>query len=1089
MSALKENQIIFITKMKINELTFDCKKPDEARTFMMAEYNTQLNKVRSEHKLKLIREMNRSELSFSSTEKLCMKLCKRFPKRTDVLEEKVRKWKMRDVYKEFKECCQVMSNKRKECNVYLNSEHPSIKFRKCSIIVKGLKKIKEHLNIKRKKKIEFLKEKKRKCVERENVRQLMKDKEDDIIEGIRVYDRELNDEYDNKPMCYGGVTIDENETTVLRLPPKFAMFEEVKEAKCEAEIEKGFAKMRWSRWKEEDGETMRIHAYDIDNTKMNFKNLRPTEMEYNKRVYLPGPMSEEEEIKVMNLKNDLMKEIEQYCKQNKNKMNMRNLTKEEKDGLKSLKKKSRNELIISQTDKSSKFSVDTKDNYIEAMQVHIEQDEDITESDHLKAQKEVNAHSTFWCEILGISKNTGKSDEQKERNHQRAKNNLLVEGNDLPPIYGLRKDHKKVSNKEKGPPLRPVCSATNAYNSKIAHLINSYLVNIWKEEEENCASTEELLAEFDRLNVNGIDKECFIGSADVVALYPSLDIDEVAEVVGEMVRKSDIELEGVNYEELCLYLAVTKDEKQLKEKGIEDLCPKRKQKLGRKPTLAGQAVTSEIDRRNIWQPARRQPEQEEKKILIAEAIKVVLMFIMKNHLYSFADKKKKQRKGGPIGLVLTDATAKIYMTWWDKKVKEEAARQGLEILLYRRYVDDINIVAKMTKENSGNEEEEEEGEETEKQREEKGMKLFQDIGNKISESIKLETDHPSNHRERKMPLLDVKVWLQDFVTSSEEDENENTEEGTGERKIKRIMYEHYRKEMASKMTIHARSALPHNQKRNILTQEVIRILKNCSQSLPWETKAQHLEELSLRMQFSGFDKKMRKEVIKSGIKAYRTMEANDKAGTIPLHRPREWQRKSREKSKRLKKETWYKKGGYETPIFVTATPNGELKKRMQKKIDETDLKIKVIEKTGNTMRRALQKTSIREETQCEDKDCMVCLTGKKKGLCRKEGVTYEIKCEACGEHYIGETGRCANSRLREHMRDYRMMKESSVLYRHCREKHEGKRQKFKCDVRDIFGSDATLRQITEAVDIKRERARMNNKLEWGNFNLPKLAIL
>ena len=36
-----------------------------------------------------------------------------------------------------------------------------------------------------------------------------------------------------------------------------------------------------------------------------------------------------------------------------------------------------------------------------------------------------------------------------------------------------------------------------------------------------------------------------------------------------------------------------------------------------------------------------------------------------------------------------------------------------------------------------------------------------------------------------MPLLDVKVWLQDFVTSSEEDENENTEEGTGEKKIKK----------------------------------------------------------------------------------------------------------------------------------------------------------------------------------------------------------------------------------------------------------------------------------------------------------------
>ena len=112
---------------------------------------------------------------------------------------------------------------------------------------------------------------------------------------------------------------------------------------------------------------------------------------------------------------------------------------------------------------------------------------------------------------------------------------------------------------------------------------------------------------------------------------------------------------------------------------------------------------------------------------------------MKNHLYSFADKKKRQGKGGPIGLVLTDATAKIYMTWWDKKVKQEAAKEGLEIILYRRYVDDINIVAKMNQEISGKEDETEE-KKTDEQRENHGMKMFQEIGNKISESIKLQGD-------------------------------------------------------------------------------------------------------------------------------------------------------------------------------------------------------------------------------------------------------------------------------------------------------------------------------------------------------------
>ena len=65
------------------------------------------------------------------------------------------------------------------------------------------------------------------------------------------------------------------------------------------------------------------------------------------------------------------------------------------------------------------------------------------------------------------------------------------------------------------------------------------------------------------------------------------------------------------------------------------------------------------------------------------------------------------------------------------------------------------------------------------------------------------------------------------------------------------------------MTIHARSAIPHKQQKNIFTKEVIRIMKNCSQALPWEEKAKHLEELSMRMQYSGHNKRIRKTVIKT----------------------------------------------------------------------------------------------------------------------------------------------------------------------------------------------------------------------------------
>ena len=118
---------------------------------------------------------------------------------------------------------------------------------------------------------------------------------------------------------------------------------------------------------------------------------------------------------------------------------------------------------------------------------------------------------------------------------------------------------------------------------------------------------------------------------------------------------------------------------------------------------------------------------------------------------------------------------------------------------------------------------------------------------------------------------------------------------------------------------------------------------------------------------------------------------------------------------------------------------------------------------------------------------MICRTSDRKGLCRKEGVTYEIQCRECNDKYIGETGRNGHARTREHMNEYKMKKESSVMWRHCVEKHDSNEQEFKFKVRQVFGEDTTLRQVTEAIEIRREGS-INNKMEWGHTDLPRLAI-
>ena len=106
--------------------------------------------------------------------------------------------------------------------------------------------------------------------------------------------------------------------------------------------------------------------------------------------------------------------------------------------------------------------------------------------------------------------------------------------------------------------------------------------------------------------------------------------------------------------------------------------------------------------------------------------------------------------------------------------------------------------------------------------------------------------------------------------------------------------------------------------------------------------------------------KFRREVIDSGVKAYRKMIENDKQNVIPLYRTREWKRNQREKMKRTKKEEWFKKGDYESVIFIPATPRAKLKKKMQERIDKTDLRIKVVEKTDNPLKRNLRKASVSE---------------------------------------------------------------------------------------------------------------------------------
>ena len=325
-------------------------------------------------------------------------------------------------------------------------------------------------------------------------------------------------------------------------------------------------------------------------------------------------------------------------------------------------------------------------------------------------------------------------------------------------------------------------------------------------------------------------------------------------------------------------------------------------------------------------------------------------------------------------------------------------------------------------------------------------------------------------------MLDLKLWIANV---------------DGEKKI---IYEHYEKEMTTKAVIHAKSALSSQTKRTVLSQEVLRILLHCSKHVAWEVVCGHVNKLMKKMQYSGYSQSFRFNVVNSAMKAMETIREKERLGIRPMNRPKEWKRAEREKEKEEKKRQWYKSGGFDSVLFIPSTPEGKLKTMYQREINKSGFRIKVVEKTGTTLKDELQTSNPFRTRRCGREECFVC-SSEGTGNCNSEGITYEIKCMGGCERndiYKGESAGSAYTRGKEHKRTLNARNiTNSPLWRHCRSVHDGVVQEFQMNVTGTFRNDAMLRQITEAVQIDNvEPGRLlNTRAEWNMTRVPRAEII
>ena len=715
------------------------------------------------------------------------------------------------------------------------------------------------------------------------------------------------------------------------------------------------------------------------------------------------------------------------------------------------------------------MSIDTTTNYRKAAEPHVNPDTIITKKKYMELEKIVNAHIVFWCNILKAGMNTN--------NELRIKGSMITHNSWYPSLYFYRKDHKEpVQPVEQAEPIehpmRPLCDVSDSFSHKFSYLISILLRELTYESDTFCSSSEDLIAEIIEVN----NKECsgensVIGSMDVKSLYPSLDIDMVIDIVAEEFYKSELQICNIDYEEVGLYVAINKGMEYVENHGLSQICPKRRSNR-RKPIITGSgALKSKKGRFGPWIKRMKAPDEREERRLMKEAIKIALEIILKNHIYIFDGIIRKQNKGGPIGLDLTEVVAKIFMNWWDKHFLQKLHQLKYEVHMYKRYVDDINICLEAI------EEENIEGiiqldrEEQNMEKDEKTFTRLSTLANDITESIKVEMDYPTKNGDNKIPILDLKVWIEKV------DDNF------------KIVYEHYVKPVASKYVINHSSALSLSNKRKILTQQCLKIILNCSKDLQWSTIASHVTEFVKRMQFSGYHQRFRYEIVKSALNAYQKIKTEVNEGIRPMYRKRNWKKEERRKAKVDKRKTWYEKGGYEAVVFVPATPKSKLAKSYKAKIKESGIKIKVVERAGRKIKNILQVNDPLSHKKCNKEDnCLVCNTGK--GSCRSSSINYSIRCidSKCEHIYHGHSSKNGYSRGKEHNEDLKMKREKSVMWKHCKEKHGGKIKRFKMDIKRVNRNDPTKRQITEAIFINKTQPNisMNERTEWNYINLPRL---
>ena len=307
-----------------------------------------------------------------------------------------------------------------------------------------------------------------------------------------------------------------------------------------------------------------------------------------------------------------------------------------------------------------------------------------------KNEDVLNCHAIQFCRLLGVCDGN---------NCARRLKSALMNQNTYPPsLYFTIKDHKPMVPGEPLP-ARPVCGATKAHNAQLGFMLVKVLDGVSdilaKQHDYESLDTQDTLAVMESKVNNQNTRDLVIFSTDVKSLYPSLDAKQCVAIITKLVKDSRLVVEGVDWDQAVLYLAVTLTRDKVDEFGLQEIVPawRRAGGRGRPPGITTKEVRGPLQEEKDWErslffPPIRRATEEEKKLILALCVGQGLLAAFEGHLYSWHREVRSQVEGLGIGEDLTRAVARLIMLDWDMKFITLAEENKLTTYMYKRFVDD-----------------------------------------------------------------------------------------------------------------------------------------------------------------------------------------------------------------------------------------------------------------------------------------------------------------------------------------------------------------------------------------------------------------